>query len=80
MTSPLIRGGRSVKIRLKEAQESSRRRYKCPKCGKRSVRRKSSGIWECRSCGVTFAGGAYSPTTPVGEVVMRIISDIRRRR
>jgi len=31
----------------------------CPNCGK-SVKRKSKGIWLCKSCGMEFTGGAHS--------------------
>jgi len=31
----------------------------------------SVGIWLCKSCGFKFAGGAYSPTTKLGEIAER---------
>ena len=35
-------------------------RYVCTFCGKNSVKRKAVGIWECRSCQKSVAGGAYA--------------------
>jgi len=35
------------------------------------VKRWSVGIWHCRKCGYRFAGGAYTPTTKLGEVAGR---------
>jgi len=36
------------------------------------VKRVSVGIWKCKKCGYTFAGGAYTPTTKLGIVANRI--------
>jgi large subunit ribosomal protein L37Ae len=80
MVSSGVRGGRSVRLRLQKVQEKKKQKYACPRCEKMAVKRKETGIWFCRSCGVVFAGGAYSPTTPTGKVAMRIISDIRKSR
>ncbi len=35
--------------------------YECPQCMHRKVEWVSVGIWRCRKCGYTFAGGAYEP-------------------
>ncbi len=35
--------------------------YECPQCRHVTVRRVSRGIWKCRRCELTFAGGAYTP-------------------
>ena len=40
---------------LKQARE-------CPACSSMKLARTSSGIWRCKSCGFTVAGGAYSLT------------------
>jgi large subunit ribosomal protein L37Ae len=80
MTSAAVRGGRSVKIRLQKIQGKKKEKYVCPRCEKKAVKRRETGIWCCRSCGVVFAGGAYSPTTPVGKVATRIISDLKKSR
>jgi large subunit ribosomal protein L37Ae len=34
-------------------------KYTCTFCGKTTVRRHSTGIWNCKSCKRTIAGGAY---------------------
>jgi large subunit ribosomal protein L37Ae len=35
------------------------------------VKRESVGIWKCKKCGHTFAGGAYMPSTKLGVVAKR---------
>ena len=45
--------------------------HECPQCHVIAVRRMSVGIWLCKSCGFKFAGGAYSPTTKLGEIAER---------
>jgi len=54
-----------VKIRrsLGKIDSMKARRYTCPRCEHKAVRKVSTGIWECRKCGYKFAGGAYFPFT-----------------
>ena len=35
-------------------------KYVCTFCGKTTVKRHSVGIWNCKSCNKTVAGGAYT--------------------
>lgn len=35
-------------------------RYVCTFCGKNTVKRKAVGIWDCKGCGKSVAGGAYT--------------------
>ena len=36
----------------------------CPSCSSMKLRREASGIWTCKSCGFSIAGGAYDFTPP----------------
>lgn len=65
------RYGAMVRKRYTKVVTEMRKPHKCPQCGTASVRRKSVGIWNCRKCGYTFAGGAYTPTTKLGIVAKR---------
>lgn len=48
-----------------------RTRHECPRCMFRTVKRRSVGVWACRKCGHRFAGGAYTPSTKLGQVAAR---------
>ena len=45
--------------------------HECPQCHVSAVKRLSVGVWLCGRCGFKFAGGAYAPTTKLGEVAER---------
>jgi large subunit ribosomal protein L37Ae len=38
---------------------SQHSKYFCEFCGKFSVKRQAVGIWHCKDCGKTKAGGAF---------------------
>ena len=66
------RYGSGLKDKAKETDIKLKKKYPCPRCNMIAVRRTSSGIWNCKHCGLVFAGGAYSPeifrpTTVKGE-------------
>ena len=48
-----------------------RSKHECPRCKFQTVKRWSVGVWHCKKCGFKFAGGAYSPTTKLGEIAAR---------
>ena len=65
------RYGATVRKRYIAAIAGLKKAHDCPKCGSTSVRRQSVGVWKCRKCGATFTGGAYTPTTKLGEIAKR---------
>jgi large subunit ribosomal protein L37Ae len=67
------RYGRKVRKLVADIEEQMKKKHLCPKCGRLSVVRKGTGIWQCRKCEVTFAGGTYLPYTSIGKTVMRSI-------
>lgn len=74
MANASIRYGVSLRKRYTAVKKDKQRRYKCDVCGKDAVKRISTGIWKCRHCGATFAGGAYSLKTATGSTFNRIIN------
>ncbi|RLF51313.1 MAG: 50S ribosomal protein L37ae [Thermoplasmata archaeon] len=73
------RYGVKIRHRVKEIEEKQRQWHLCPKCGRKRVKRESTGIWLCRKCGTKFAGGAYLPRTITGVEVEKSIKSILGR-
>ena len=67
------RYGVSVRRRAGAALAKVKRSYTCPVCQYPKVKRKSSGIWGCKKCGHTFAGGVWEPFTRASDTNNRII-------
>ena len=67
------RYGVKARTRVREVEIQQKMKHKCPNCGQNSVKRKGTGIWQCRKCGNTFAGGAYIPRTAQGSDVEKMI-------
>jgi len=67
------RYGRFIRKRVNEMEKVTNALHRCERCDTFAVQRKGTGIWTCRKCGFTFAGGAYVPQTPVQAVAVRTI-------
>ncbi len=55
-----VRYGTKIRHKI-VSTESSKASRTCPRCLKPGVKRIAAGIWECRKCGLKFAGKAYKP-------------------
>ena len=66
------RYGATVRKRYIKVFTEMKKPHRCPRCGFLRVKRVSVGVWGCRKCGFTFAGGAYTPTTKLGVVARRL--------
>ncbi|RLG59058.1 50S ribosomal protein L37ae [Candidatus Geothermarchaeota archaeon] len=55
------RYGATVRKKWNEIMMRRKTVYVCPKCLRRKLVRISVGIWRCKKCGFTMAGGAYQP-------------------
>ncbi|HVP24863.1 MAG TPA: 50S ribosomal protein L37ae [Methanomicrobiales archaeon] len=65
------RYGRFIRKRVVEVEEIEKSTHTCPSCDQVAVKRKGTGIWQCRKCGYKFAGGAYVPQTPTFRIAQR---------
>lgn len=54
------RYGASLRKQMKKMEITQHARYVCTFCGKNTVKRKAVGIWECKACNKSVAGGAYN--------------------
>ena len=66
-----VRYGSTVRKRYTKVIVGMKKKHKCPQCGFAKVRRESVGVWKCKKCDHTFAGGAYTPVTKLGIVAKR---------
>jgi len=71
------RYGLRVRDRVRKVEVQMKQKHKCPSCNTKAVKRISTGIWSCRKCGYTFAGGAYLPVTEAGKGKERIIEGLK---
>lgn len=74
MSNASVRYGVSLRKRYAAVSKEKKARYMCDVCGKMAVKRVSTGIWHCRYCNATFAGGAYEFKTAAGETVNMILN------
>ena len=54
------------------------KQFTCGFCGKDNVKRDVTGIWTCRSCKKTMAGGAYMLSTPAAATVRSAVARLRK--
>ncbi len=66
-----VRYGSTVRKRYVKVVTELKRPHRCPQCGFVKVHRVSVGVWKCKKCSYTFAGGAYTPVTKLGVVAKR---------
>lgn len=64
------RYGGTVKHKLALIEREHKRLHKCPSCSKKSLKRLSAGIWQCKKCGVKIAGKAYTISKEKPPVVI----------
>lgn len=47
----------------------------CPQCEADRLQRQASGIWECKRCGTTVAGGSFEADTGAEETIEKAIRE-----
>jgi large subunit ribosomal protein L37Ae len=69
--------GASLRKQVKKMEITQHAKYTCTFCGKVTVRRHSVGIWNCKSCKRTVAGGAYTVATPAAAAMRSTLRRLR---
>ena len=54
------RYGASLRKQIKKMEVTQHATFTCSFCGKDAMRRTAVGIWHCRGCNQTVAGGAWT--------------------
>jgi large subunit ribosomal protein L37Ae len=70
------RYGATLRKRYLKVVTEAKRTHKCPHCEVEAVTRVSVGVWHCKKCDATFAGGAYTPVTKLGVVAKRQVKSL----
>lgn len=64
------RYGIKIRRQIRDVEARVKSKYICPQCQHQTVRRVSTAIWLCKKCNLKFAGGAYTPMTPIGTQII----------
>lgn len=62
------RYGVSVRTQIRDIEVEQKKWHLCPQCNYQKVKRLSTAIWQCRHCGLQFAGRAYTPIAMIKEI------------
>ena len=73
------RYGASLRKQIKKIEVSQHSKYFCNFCGKFAMRRAAVGIWSCKACSKTQAGGAYTLNTGSSVTVRSTIRRLREQ-
>ncbi|KAK4162762.1 ribosomal protein L37ae [Cladorrhinum sp. PSN259] len=72
-----VRYGASLRKQLKRLETPQHAKYLCVFCGKNTTKRVSTGIWHCKRCNKTVAGGAYHLQTPAASSARSTLRRLR---
>jgi len=73
-----VRYGSALRKIIKKFELQQHAKYVCPFCGKTAVRRQAVGIWKCKGCKVSYAGGAYELSTTVAATAKITMNRLKK--
>ncbi|KAG2373925.1 hypothetical protein C9374_011590 [Naegleria lovaniensis] len=71
------RYGANLRKRAKKYEISKKQKHFCQFCGKYGFKRVAVGIWNCKKCNKTQAGGAWTLNTTAAATVRSTIRRLR---
>merc|ERR1712198_710931 len=71
------RYGASLRKMVKKIEVSQHGKCTCVFCGKDTMKRKVVGIWNCKICRKTVAGGAWVYSTTAAATVRSVVRRLR---
>lgn len=72
------RYGGAIRKIVKKFEIQQHAKYLCPPCGKTAVKRVACGIWKCKGCKITFAGGAFEFATSVATTAKATMNRLKK--
>ena len=69
------RYGVRARSRIRNVEILQKAKHDCPRCGNKTIKRVSTGIWQCKKCDAKFAGGAYLPRTEAGQSIEKALRE-----
>ena len=72
------RYGQKLRKQVKAKEILQRKKTICPFCGKTSIKRAAVGIWKCRACKRSVAGGAWEFTTTAATTAKTTIHRLKK--
>eukprot|EP00127_Corallochytrium_limacisporum_P001917 Clim_evm72s88 gene=Clim_evmTU72s88 len=71
------RYGSSLRKIVKKMEVTQHAKYTCSFCGKDALKRTVVGVWHCKGCRKTIAGGAWTPGTTAAATVRSTMRRLR---
>ena len=72
------RYGAKLRKQVRGIEILQRAKYTCTFCGKDSVKRQATGIWRCKACRRTVAGGAWELNTATAVTAKTTINRLKK--
>lgn len=72
------RYGQKLRKQVKAIEILQRKKTTCPFCGKTSIKRDAVGIWKCRACRRSIAGGAWEFSTTAAQTAKTTINRLKK--
>ena len=72
------RYGAKLRKQVKSIEILQRSKYTCPFCGKNAMRRIAVGIWSCKGCRRSVAGGAWEFSTTAAVTAKTTILRLKK--